>query len=91
MLHDWFNKCSDMYYYVCGTLHIKDSLLLIEKSSYLSGPLQYVWRHKTLNKNVLGISLNKIPSYYYYYCCDYYFYNFTMFILSLLLLLYYYY
>ena len=35
-----------------GMMHIKESLLLIGKSSpcgYRSGPLPYVWRHITVN------------------------------------------
>ena len=52
VLHDWCNKGCDMYYPVCGMMHIKEPLLLIEKSSpcgaagflsrYLSGPLPYL-------------------------------------------------
>ena len=58
VLHDWCNKGRGMYYPVCGMLHIKEPLLLIGKSShvaaadflshYLSGPLPYVRRHKTV-------------------------------------------
>ena len=32
-LHDWCNKGRGMCYPVCGTVHIKEPLLLIEKSS----------------------------------------------------------
>ena len=62
VLHDWRNKSRDMCCHVCGMVHIKDPLQLIEKSSpftvgsgvffsnYLGGPLPYVQRHKTINK-----------------------------------------
>ena len=33
VLHDWCNKGRGMCYPVCGMVHIKESLLLIEKSS----------------------------------------------------------
>ena len=59
VLHDWCNKGRGMCYPVCGMMHIKEPLLLIEKSShvaaacflshYLNGPLPYVWRHITVN------------------------------------------
>ena len=49
VLHDWCNKGHGMYYSVCGMMHIKEPLLLIEKeynvvaagflSHYLSDPL----------------------------------------------------
>ena len=44
MLHNWYNKGSGMCCPVCGMVHVKDPLLLIEKSSgfpfsSLSGPL----------------------------------------------------
>ena len=58
VLHDWCNKGRGMYYPVCGMMHIKESLLLFGKSSYvaaagflsryLSGPLPYVRRHITV-------------------------------------------
>ena len=59
---------------LCGMIHIKEPMLLIEKSSpcgsrsflfrYLSGPLPYVRRHITVNKNVLSALLNKpFPSF----------------------------
>ena len=61
VLHDWCIKGRGMCYPVCGMMHIKESLLLIGKSSscsgsgflsrYPSGPLLYVRRHITvLNK-----------------------------------------
>ena len=62
VLHDWCNKGRGMCYPVCGMVHIKEPLLLIEKSSLahvaaagytsrnLSGPLRYVRRHTTVNK-----------------------------------------
>ena len=37
VLHDWFNKGHGMCYPVCGMLHIKESLLLIGKSSPCCG------------------------------------------------------
>ena len=36
-LHDWCNKGLGMCYPVCGTMHIKEPLLLIEKSSPSGG------------------------------------------------------
>ena len=33
VLHDWCNKGSGMSYPVCGMVHIKEPLLLIDKSS----------------------------------------------------------
>ena len=35
--HDWCNKGCGMCYPVCGMVHIKDALLLIEKSNLCSG------------------------------------------------------
>ena len=37
VLHSWCSKGRGMCYSVCGMVHIKDSLLLIEKSSPYSG------------------------------------------------------
>ena len=37
VLHDWCNKGRGMYYPVCGMIHIKEPLLLIEKSSPCGG------------------------------------------------------
>ena len=37
MHHDWCNKGRGMCYPVCGMVHIKEPLLLIEKSSPYSG------------------------------------------------------
>ena len=34
VLHDWCNKGRGMYYSVCGMMHIKDPLLLIEKEGW---------------------------------------------------------
>ena len=31
--HDWCNKGCGMCYHVCGVMHIKDPLMLIEKSN----------------------------------------------------------
>ena len=35
--HDWCNKGRGMYYSVCGMVHIKETLLLIDKSSLCGG------------------------------------------------------
>ena len=37
VLHDWCNKGCGMYYPVCGMVHIKETLLLIRKSSPCGG------------------------------------------------------
>ena len=37
VLHDWSNKGRGMYYPVCGMVHIKEPLLLIDKSSLCGG------------------------------------------------------
>ena len=37
VLHDWCNKGPDMCYPVCGMVHIKEPLLLIDKSSLCGG------------------------------------------------------
>ena len=37
VLHDWCNKGCGMCYPVCGMVHIKDPLLLIDKSSLCGG------------------------------------------------------
>ena len=37
VLHDWFNKGRGMCYPVCGMVHIKEPLLLIDKSSLCGG------------------------------------------------------
>ena len=37
VLHDWCNKGRDMCYPVCGMVHIKESSLLIDKSSLCGG------------------------------------------------------
>ena len=37
VIHDWRNKGCGMCYPVCGMLHIKESMLLIGKSSLCSG------------------------------------------------------
>ena len=37
VLHDWCNKGYGMYYPVCGMVHIKEPLLLIDKSSLCGG------------------------------------------------------
>ena len=59
--HDWCNKGCGMSHPICGMVHIKETLLLIGKSKpcsggwfplsrYLSGPITYVRRRRTLNK-----------------------------------------
>ena len=37
VLHDWCNKGHDICYPVCGMVHTKDPLLLIEKNNPCSG------------------------------------------------------
>ena len=37
LLHDWCNKGCGMCYPVCGMVHIKEPLLLIDKSSLCGG------------------------------------------------------
>ena len=37
LLHDWCNKDRGMCYPVCGMVHIKEPLLLIDKSSLCGG------------------------------------------------------
>ena len=37
VLHDWCNKDRGMCYPVCGMVHIKEPLLLIDKSSLCGG------------------------------------------------------
>ena len=80
VLHDWCNKGRGICYPACGTVYIKEPLLLIGKSNpcggsgfplsrYLNGSLPYVRRHITVNKcfNVLSASLNKaLPSFLYF-------------------------
>ena len=36
VLHDWCNKGRGMCYPVCGMMHIKEPLLLIEKSNHVA-------------------------------------------------------
>ena len=54
VLHDLYNKGHGMQCHVCEMMHIKDHLLLIEKSSPCSGssgfPLPYV--HINVHKNI---------------------------------------
>ena len=76
VLHDWCNKGCGMCYPVCGMVHIKDPLPLIEKSSSCSGgsgfPLSLSEWSFTIcpmlyNRiiNVLSALLNKtFPSFY---------------------------
>ena len=35
--HDWYKKGSGMFYPVCGMMHIKEPLLLIDKNSLYGG------------------------------------------------------
>ena len=35
VLHDWCNKGHGMYYHVCGMMHIKEPLLLLERVAYV--------------------------------------------------------
>ena len=37
VLHDFSNKSHSMYYPICGMMHIKEPLLIIEKSSLCGG------------------------------------------------------
>ena len=37
VFHDWCNKGRGMCYHVCGMVHIKEPLLLIDKSSLCGG------------------------------------------------------
>ena len=69
VLHDWCNKGRGMCYPVCGMVHIKEPLLLIEKSSPYGGsgfPLSLAEWSFTIcptpynrRYNVLSASLNK--------------------------------
>ena len=69
VLHDWCNKGRGMCYPVCGVVHIKEPLLLIEKSSLCGGsrfPLSLSEWSFTIcltpynrKLNVLRVSLNK--------------------------------
>ena len=70
LLHHWCNKRRGVCYPVCGMVHIKDPLLLFEKSSPYSGgsgfPLSLSeWSFikcptpYNRSKNVLSASLNK--------------------------------
>ena len=73
--HDWCNKGHVMCYPVCGTMHIKEPLLLIEKSSLFGGsgfPLflsewsftKCLTPYSRKKLNVLSVSLNKtFPSF----------------------------
>ena len=71
VLHNWCNKGCGMCYPVFGMMHIKEPLLLIGKSSLCGSsgfPLTiwrpFTWRHITVNKNVLNVSLNNtFPSF----------------------------
>ena len=70
VLHDWCNKGRGMCYPVCGMVHIKEPLLLIDKSSLCGGsgfPFSLsewslticLTRYNRRLKNVLSASLNK--------------------------------
>ena len=80
VLHDWCNKGRGMCYPVCGMVHIKEPLLLIDKSSLcgVSGfPFSLSEWSLTIcltpynrRYNVLSASLNQTfisLSYYYYF------------------------
>ena len=77
VLHDWCNKGCGMCYPVCGMMHIKEPLLLIDKSSLCGGnrfPLSLSEWSFTIcltpynrKQNVLSASLNKtFPSFIIY-------------------------
>ena len=69
MLHDWCNKCRSMCYPVCRMVHIKEPLLLIDKSSLCGGSgfpfslskwsLAICLTPHNRRQNVLSASLNK--------------------------------
>ena len=69
VLHDWCNKDRGMCYHVCGMVHIKEPLLLINKSSLCGGsgfPFSLSEWSLTIcltpynrKYNVLSASLNK--------------------------------
>ena len=69
VLHDWCNKGCGMCYPVCGMVHIKEPLLLIDKSSLCGGsgfPFSLSEWSLTIcltpynhRLNVLSVSLNK--------------------------------
>ena len=69
VVHDWCNKGRGMCYSVCGMVHIKEPLLLIDKSSLCGGsgfPFSLSEWSLTLcltpynrRSNVLSASLNK--------------------------------
>ena len=74
VLHDWCNKGHGMCYPVCGTMHIKEPLLLIGKSSPCGSSGYFLslseWSFNICPtpyyriKNVLSVSLNKtFPSF----------------------------
>ena len=76
VLHDWCNKGHGMWYHICGMVHTKEPLLLIDKSSPCGGsgfPLSLSEWSLTIcptpyNRiiNVLSASLNKtFPSFYH--------------------------
>ena len=61
VLHDWYNKGHGMCYPVCGMVHIKEPLLLIDKSSLCGGsgfPFSLSEWSLTVYK-MLSVSLNK--------------------------------
>ena len=69
--HEWYNKGRDMCYLVCGMVHIKETLLLIEKSSpcggtgflscYLNGPIT-VTKCVELNKTLPSFQDKQVAS-----------------------------
>ena len=76
VLHDWCNKGRGMCYPVCGMVHIKEPLLLIDKSSLCGGSgfsfslsewsLTICLTPYNRKENILSASLNKtFPSFLY--------------------------
>ena len=60
VLHDWCNKGRGMCYPVCGMVHIKETLLLIEKSSPCGGsgfPLSFLMLKRI---SIFGIFMIRI-------------------------------
>ena len=43
VLNDWYNKGRAMCYPVCGKMHIKERLLLIEKVAYVMGTAKFLF------------------------------------------------
>ena len=45
MVHEWCNKGSDVCHPVCGMVHIKDHLLLIDESNHVVAAAGFPSRH----------------------------------------------